>query len=139
MSARSESRCELTDTSSPAAIDSAPATSPATPAVTIAAPDAPDAATPRTRLAVETIPSLAPRTAARSQLERWLRWTGPVARSGEVCGGDEITVQGGDEGVDLVLHAVPLHALGFHADLIALRGEAAIKRRGRGVRHDAFT
>src|SRR4029079_2446305 len=76
---------------------------------------------------------------ARSQLERWLRWTGPVARSGEVCGGDEITIQGGDEGVDLVLHVVPLHALGFHADLIALRGEAAIKRRGRGIRHDAFT
>ena len=41
MSARSASRCELTDTYSPAAIDSAPATSPAIPAVTIAAPDAP--------------------------------------------------------------------------------------------------
>src|SRR5512132_1002143 len=75
MSACSASRCELTDTYSPAAIDSAPATSPAIPAVTIALPDAPDAATPRTRLAVDTMPSLAPSTAARSQLERWLRWT----------------------------------------------------------------
>src|SRR4051812_21577967 len=75
MSACSASRCELTDTYSPAAIDSAPATRPAIPAVTIAAAEAPEAATPSTRLAVDTIPSLAPSTAARSQLERWLRWT----------------------------------------------------------------
>ena len=75
MSACSASRCELTDTYSPAAIDSAPATSPAIPAVTIAEPDAPEAATPSTRLAVDTMPSLAPSTAARSQLERWLRCT----------------------------------------------------------------
>ena len=40
------------------------------PAVTIADADAPDAATPSTRLAVETIPSFAPSTAARNQLER---------------------------------------------------------------------
>src|SRR6478672_10417994 len=75
MSACSASRCELTDTYSPAAIDRAPATRPAIPAVTIAAPDAPDAATPKTRLAVDRMPSLAPSTAARSQLDRWLRWT----------------------------------------------------------------
>jgi hypothetical protein len=70
MSARSVSRCELTDTYSPAAIDSAPATRPATPAVMIAAPAAPDAATPSTRLEVDRMPSLAPSTAARSQLDR---------------------------------------------------------------------
>ena len=75
MSARSASRCELTETYSPAAIDSAPAARPAIPAVTIAAPDAPDAATPSTRHAVDTMPSFAPSTAARSQLERWLRCT----------------------------------------------------------------
>src|SRR6478672_8023239 len=75
MSACSASRCELTETYSPAAIDRAPATSPAIPAVTIAAPDAPDAATPNTRLAVDRMPSLAPSTAARNQLDRWLRWT----------------------------------------------------------------
>ena len=51
-------------------MESAPATSPAMPAVTIAALDAPAAATPSTRLAVETIPSFAPSTAARSQFER---------------------------------------------------------------------
>src|SRR6185295_18199139 len=75
-SARSASRCELTDTYSPAAIDSAPATSPAIPAVTIATRDAPDAATPSTRLAVDRMPSLAPSTAARSQLDRRLRCIG---------------------------------------------------------------
>src|SRR6476620_8779836 len=78
MSARSASRCELPETYSPAAIESAPATNPAIPAVTIAVPDAPDAATPSTRLAVERIPSLAPSTAARSQPDRRLRWTSGV-------------------------------------------------------------
>jgi len=72
----------LTDTYSPAAIDKAPATSPAIPAVTIATPDAPDAATPRTRLAVERMPSLAPSTAARSQFDRRLRWTATSGRMG---------------------------------------------------------
>src|SRR5215217_8516909 len=106
MSASSASRCELTETYSPAAIDSAPAASPATPAVTTALVDAPDAATPSTRLAVDTMPSLAPRTAARSQFERWLRWTGLPAPLRKVCGSDEITMQGGDEGVDLIRHAL---------------------------------
>ena len=64
------SRCELTETYSPAAIDEAPATSPAMPAVMIALLDAPDAATPNTKLETERMPSLAPRTAALSQLER---------------------------------------------------------------------
>src|SRR6185437_9133323 len=82
MSARSASRCELTDTYSPAAIDSAPATSPAIPAVTIAARDAPDAATPSTRLAVDRIPSLVPSTAARSQLDRRLRCAGEPGSEG---------------------------------------------------------
>jgi hypothetical protein len=38
--------------------------------VTIAAPEAPDAATPSTRLEVDKMPSLAPSTAARSQFDR---------------------------------------------------------------------
>ena len=54
----------------PAAIDAAPATSPATPATSTARGDDPAAATPTTRLAVETRPSLAPSTPARSQLRR---------------------------------------------------------------------
>ena len=58
---------ELTDTYSPAAIDMAPATSPATPATTTALWVASAAATPITRLAVERMPSLAPRTVARNQ------------------------------------------------------------------------
>lgn len=57
---------ELTDTYSPAAIDMAPATSPATPATTTLPREDSAAATPTNRLAMETIPSLAPMTAARS-------------------------------------------------------------------------
>src|SRR4029453_10449977 len=73
MSACSASRCELTDTYSPAAIDVAPATSPATPATSTAFRDAAAAATPITRLAMDTMPSSAPSTAARSQPARPLR------------------------------------------------------------------
>ena len=69
-SACSASRCELTETNSPTAIDIAPATSAATPAVSTVARDASAAATPTIRLAVETIPSLAPSTAARNQPTR---------------------------------------------------------------------
>jgi hypothetical protein len=61
------SDCELTETYSPAAIDIAPATRPATPAIRIFFVPAPAAATPNTRLAVDTMPSFAPSTAARSQ------------------------------------------------------------------------
>ena len=49
------------------AIDIEPAIRPATPATRILLVVAPAAATPSTRLAVETMPSLAPSTAARSQ------------------------------------------------------------------------
>ena len=69
-SARSESRWLLTETYSPDAIASAPANSPARPAVRIAVRDELAPATPTTRPAVETIPSLAPSTAARSQFSR---------------------------------------------------------------------
>ena len=56
------SDCELTDTYSPAAIDMAPATSPATPAIKTSFCVAAAAATPTIKVPVETIPSLAPRT-----------------------------------------------------------------------------
>src|SRR5882757_1633950 len=64
----SESRWVLTDTYSPAAMDREPASSPARPAVRRAERELVAPATPTTRPAVETTPSLAPRTAARSQL-----------------------------------------------------------------------
>jgi hypothetical protein len=51
------SDCELTDTYSPAAIDMAPATSPAIPATKTSCCVAAAAATPTIRLAVERMPS----------------------------------------------------------------------------------
>src|ERR1019366_8482393 len=72
-SAFSVSACEWTDTYSPAAIDMAPATRPATPATTTLLWVACAAATPKTRLDVERIPSLAPSTAARNQPMRDVR------------------------------------------------------------------
>lgn len=74
MSAVSVSDCELTDTYSPAAMESAPATSPASAATTTDARSGCAAATPTTRLLVEISPSLAPRTAARSQPMLLLLW-----------------------------------------------------------------
>ena len=65
--------CELTETYSPAAIDIAPATNPATPATSTLLRLVSAAATPTMRLAVETMPSLAPRTAALSQPIRSVR------------------------------------------------------------------
>src|SRR3954468_17132198 len=80
-SARSVSACELTETYSPAAIDSAPATKPATPASTTSCCEAAADATPTSRLAVDTMPSLAPSTAARSQPMRSLRWSSVSGKS----------------------------------------------------------
>src|SRR5512142_2667127 len=69
----SVSACECTDTYSPAAIDIAPATRPATPATRMLLWVACAAATPSTRLAVETMPASAPSTAARNQPMRPVR------------------------------------------------------------------
>ena len=68
--ARSVSRWLLTDTYSPSAIDTAPATNPAIPAVRIGPGSGVTAATPTTRPAVDTMPSFAPSTPARSQFSR---------------------------------------------------------------------
>ena len=67
------SDCELTETYSPAAIDMAPATSPAMPAMSTSVWALLAAATPEMRLAVDRMPSLAPSTAARSQPMRPMR------------------------------------------------------------------
>ena len=65
-SARSVSAWELTETYSPAAIESAPATRPASAGDEDGVRASAAAATPTTRLLVEISPSLAPSTAARS-------------------------------------------------------------------------
>src|SRR6188472_2657185 len=70
MRARSVSRWVLTETYSPAAMLSAPATRPATPATKIASAWEVAPATPITMPATDTMPSLAPSTAARNALSR---------------------------------------------------------------------
>ena len=65
--------CEWTDTNSPAAIDIAPAASPAMPASRIVGRSPVAVAIPTISELTETIPSLAPITAARSQFERLMR------------------------------------------------------------------
>ncbi len=67
------SRWLLTETYSPSAIDTAPPTAAAMPAVAIVPVSAVAPATPTTTAAVETIPSLAPRTPARNALRRCSR------------------------------------------------------------------
>lgn len=58
------SACDFTETYSPAAIDIAPATVPARPIISTVAAGAPALATPTTMPATDTMPSLAPSTAA---------------------------------------------------------------------------
>ena len=77
ISASSASRWELTETYSPTAMDIEPATRPARPATRMALFEAADAAMPIIRLAVDTMASSAPSTAARSQRARPLRCTSP--------------------------------------------------------------
>ncbi|KDR25294.1 hypothetical protein BG60_30380 [Caballeronia zhejiangensis] len=60
------SACDETDTYAPVAIDIAPAANPAWPVSTRWPCSACEDATPIIRLAVEIMPSFAPRTAARS-------------------------------------------------------------------------
>ena len=67
----------LTETYSPRAMETAPPTSPARPAVRMGPVLVVTPATPTTMAATETMPSLAPSTPARSQLRRCamsLRW-----------------------------------------------------------------
>jgi hypothetical protein len=70
LSARSVSRCDLTDAYSPDGHRQRPGHQAGDPSGEIATPEAPDAATPSTRLEIDTMPSFAPSTAARSQLDR---------------------------------------------------------------------
>ena|GEM_PF-5972304 len=75
---RAKSACllsawELTEMYSPVAVDMAPVIKPATPATSTLPCEAREAATPTTKLAVEIMPSLAPRTAARNQPMRCVR------------------------------------------------------------------
>ena len=70
ISARSLSRWLDTETYSPSAIDTAPATNPASPAVKMGPRAVVAPATPITIPATDTIPSLAPSTAALSQFSR---------------------------------------------------------------------
>src|SRR5579863_4242448 len=92
-SACSVSACECTDTYSPAAIDMAPATRPATPATNTLLRVPCAAATPSTRLAVERMPSFAPKTAARSHPTRPVRcrsrWRNSGILDGASAGGSD--------------------------------------------------
>jgi len=67
-------RFECTETYSPVAIDIAPATKAAVPLSKILVCEACAAATPRIKLEVETMPSFAPKTLARSQPTPPKRW-----------------------------------------------------------------
>src|SRR5690606_7749049 len=77
--------CELTETYSPAAMDMAPAASPATPATRTAPGLGSAAATPTISEDTETIPALAPSTAARSHPERL---TDGISSAADCYGGD---------------------------------------------------
>ena len=66
--ARSESRCEETETYSPSAMDTAPPMTAARPDIAMVCGLLVAPATPTRTAAVETMPSFAPRTAARRRL-----------------------------------------------------------------------
>ena len=87
-SAWTSSFCEDTDTYSPAAMENAPAASPASPVRTIRCPDAPPPPTPAISDRLVTRPSIAPNTAGRSQppdtSRCWCSSAAPCATAGVV-------------------------------------------------------
>ena len=80
----------LTETYSPVPMLSAPAVSAAMPAITIVPRSSVAPATPITTPAVDTMPSLAPSTAARSQLSREPTWS-PIS-SWKCCGSSSVPI-----------------------------------------------
>ena len=73
------SRWERTETYSPAAMESAPASRPATPVISTIPDPAPAPATPMTSAALETSPSLTPNTVARRLPPEMPRWRWPTS------------------------------------------------------------
>ena len=113
-SCSASSDCEATEVYSPAAIENAPAARPARPASTTAlrlpsARPAVPPATPAMRAKLETRPSMAPKTAGRSQPPVTSRW----------CSRGMLT------GTNLPPHSEPASH--------AVRGRSAIRRRARLV------
>src|SRR5450759_236110 len=132
------SRWLLTDTYSPSAIDTAPATRPAILAVKIAPRADVAPATPTTIPATETIPSLAPRTPARSQFSfaarppecgspEWVAFPSATASSWSRSG------LGGS--LELML---PSNTTGgqIHGTLLAIIGGPAGSPPGMGLAHE---
>src|SRR5580704_4231845 len=78
------SRCACIDTYSPAAIENAPATSPATPVSRTIVPAGWAPATPRISETFVTSPSLTPKIAARAPPERMSRWWWTSAPFGSI-------------------------------------------------------
>src|ERR1035437_4273626 len=132
------SRWLLTDTYSPSAIDTAPATRPAIPAVKIAPRVDVAPATPTTIPATETIPSLAPRTPARSQFSFAARppecgspeWVAFPSATASTC-----SCSGLGGSLELML---PSNTTGgqIHGTLLAITGGPAGPPREWGLVHE---
>src|ERR1700689_1783363 len=77
--------CEERETTSPAAIENAPAARPARPVSTIACCEPPPPPTPAIRDTLVTSPSIAPNTAGRSQPPETSRCSGPWCGAASIC------------------------------------------------------
>lgn len=113
------SRWALTETYSPTAIDSAPAVSPAMPAVRMANGSLVAPATPITMPAVDTIPSLAPRTAARRLFSR--PWWDPAAASAAWKAAGSPPARDGESGTIIDLLGIVASALGTEVPVLPVR------------------
>src|ERR1700722_8572949 len=121
--------CEETETNSPAAIENAPAASPARPVRTIACCDPPPPPTPAISDTLVTSPSIAPNTAGRSHPPETSRCSGPWCGAASICSFPVVIIANSTQRPSARVLPSVLPPRGAGNDVRVTSDEAAVVRR----------